>query len=94
MFIGYHFISSNIQIVMFKLNLVNLKSAFIYAVLTALAAMLTYIVGLGDVFEISVKPLVNIGVLSLAVGLLSIIKNFLTADSGKFLNTVKVVEEK
>lgn len=79
---------------MFKLNVVNVKSAFIYAVLTALAAMLTYIVGLGDVFEISVKPLVNIGVLSLAVGLLSIIKNFLTADSGKFLNTVKVVEEK
>lgn len=77
-----------------KLNATNIKSAIIYAILTAVAAMLAYIIGLGDIFAISIKPLVNIGVLSLAVGILSIIKNLLTTDEGRFLGTVKVAGEK
>ena len=77
---------------LFKLSWTEIKSALVYALLTALAAMLAYIVGLGDIFSISIKPLVNIGAMSLAVGILSVIKNLLTTSEGDFLGAVKVKE--
>ncbi len=74
------------------LNWTEIKSALVYAVLTALAAMLVHVIGVGDIFALSVKPIVNIGVLSFAVGMLSLIKNLLTTDKGKFVGVVQVKE--
>ena len=77
---------------LFTLSWTEIKSALVYAILTAVSAMIVHIVGLGDIFSISIKPLINIGAMSLGVGLISIIKNLLTNSRGNFLGAVKVKE--
>ena len=74
----------------FTVSATELKSALVYAVLTAVLSMLVYVVGIGDIFAISLKPVVNIGAISLGVGLISIIKNLLTTKEGMFVGAVKV----
>lgn len=71
-----------------KLNWADVKSAIVYAVLTALAALIVYLIGLGDVFLLTFKPVVNIFVLSLAAAILSVIKHALTTSDNKFIGAV------
>lgn len=75
---------------MLNLSWVEVKSALVYAVLSAVLATLMYVIGIGDIFKIEMKALINIGVMSLFVGITSIIKNFLTSSSGKFLGAIQV----
>lgn len=74
----------------FNLSWTEIKSAVVYAVLTALVAMGMYALGIGDIFTVSIKPLVNIGAMSLLVGMISIIKNLLTTYNGKFIGSIQV----
>ena len=74
----------------FTLNVASLKSALVSAVLMAVVAMAGYVIGLGDLWKIDVHILTNIGVMALLTGIVSLIKNFLTSDSGTFAGIVKV----
>ncbi len=79
---------------MFSLSITNYKNALVTVLLTAVLAVVVYVVGLGDIFKVNWHDFVNIGVLALLNGLISLIKQFLTTDSGKFLGTVKVATKK
>lgn len=81
-----------------KISWVNIKSALVYGVLTAIVfailAMAGYVLQIGDIFGIDWKALVNTGVIAFITGIVmgvSIIKNLLTTDDGKFMDTVKVI---
>lgn len=87
-------INNNKESKMFKINWANIKSALVYVFLTASLSVLVYIIGVGDVFLISLKSLINIGVMSISTGLISVIKSLLTTDEGKFLGVVSVIPEK
>ncbi len=61
----------------------NIKSALVSTVLMAILSMLVYIVGIANIFLIDWKVLLNIGIISLATGLVSLIKSVLTTKDGK-----------
>lgn len=68
----------------------NVKSALVSALITAVLATATYILGLGDVFKIDVHALINVISLSALTALVSIIKSFLTTSSGNFVGAVTI----
>lgn len=74
----------------FQINKEGVKSALVSVGLMAVLGVAGYIIGLGDVFAIDLKALVNVGVMALLTGVVSLIKNFLTSDSGKFAGLTKV----
>lgn len=76
---------------MFTVTKTNIKSAVMSVVLTAVLGMAAYIVGIGDVFNIDIHSLANIGALAFLNGLISLCKAFLTTSEGN-LAGVKVVE--
>lgn len=75
---------------LFKLDLVEVQSALVYGLLTALGAVLAYVVQIGDVFKLDWRVIVNVAVISFSIFLLSLIKNFLTDSEGKFVGLIKV----
>lgn len=79
---------------MFTLNKENIKSALVYGVLVGLLAVFGYIYKLGDVFKIDWKVLVNVGSSAFIGFTISLIKNFLTTNSGKFLGVINVIPNK
>ena len=76
---------------MFSLDANNVRSALVYGVLTALMLMAVYVVGIGDIFKIDYRSLLNIGVISLLTTFVSLVKNLLTNSKGKFAGVVKVI---
>jgi hypothetical protein len=75
---------------LFKINITEIKSAFVTTFLTAVLSMSLYIIGIGDIFLIDVKVIINVGVISALTGLVSIIKSFLTTSDGNFIGSVKI----
>lgn len=75
---------------MFQLSWANIKGALISAIITAVLAIAGYIIGVGDIFNIDVHALVNVGALSALTALVSVIKSLLTTQSGDFVGAVKV----
>lgn len=73
-----------------KLNSGNIKSALVFGVLSAILAIGTYVIGVGDIFSIDGKALANAGVFGGINVILSLIKRLLTTDEGNFLGAVKV----
>jgi hypothetical protein len=71
-----------------KLSWRDCKSALIYVGLTAVVSVAGYILGVGDVFAIDMKSLANVLALSVAAGLVSILKQLLTTKKGEFLGQV------
>lgn len=83
---------------MFKLNWANVKSAFIYGVLAmlggALLAVVNAIMDAGTIFGLDWKVILDKGAMAALgafVASLSIIKNLLTNDKGKFLGAIEVI---
>jgi hypothetical protein len=76
---------------MFTINWINVKSALVYGVLSALLAMGIYAIGVNDVFGLNWKEVVNAGVFGLLTVLVSLIKNLLTTGGGDFLGLIKVI---
>jgi len=74
----------------FNISLTNIKSALVFAILTAVVAMIVYVLGLGDIFKIEPHTIANIGAMSLLNGVLSLLKAFLTNSNGEFLGVTKV----
>ena len=75
---------------LFSINLVEVQSAIIYGLMTALGAVLAYIVGIGDIFKIDPRSVINIATISFSITIISLIKNFLTDSEGKFVGLIKV----
>lgn len=78
----------------FTINWLNVKSALVTGILTAVLAIAVYLVSLGDVYKANTHDLVNVGSLALLTTLISLIKSFLTTSDGKFLGAVKVTKGK
>lgn len=74
----------------FSLDWANVKSAAVTVVLWALVAVAGYIVGLGDIWKIDWHVMANIGALSLLSGFISLVKNFLTSNSGSFAGVTQI----
>lgn len=62
----------------------KIKSALVSAILMAVVSMSGYVIGLGDVYSIDSKVLINTGIISLLTALVSLIKSIGTTDGGKF----------
>jgi len=86
---------------LFKLEWANIKSAIVYgllmcAVVFILSALET-ILAHGSIFGVDWKNLIDVGViavLGLVVSIVSIIKNLLTTNQGKFLGITTVIPNK
>lgn len=74
----------------FTLNWESFKSALVSAVIMTVIAVAGYVIGLGDLWKIEFHAIINIGVMAFLTGLVSLIKNFLTSDSGTFAGSVKI----
>lgn len=72
------------------MNFTNIKSALVSAVLMAILTVAGYVISLGNIFAIDWKVMANLGVISLLTGLVSLIKNYLTNDDGKFVGTLQI----
>lgn len=79
---------------MWNLSSANLKSALIYALLMGVVSIGIYIVGVGDIFKIDPHALINSGILAAVTGLISLLKNLLTDNAGKFLGMTTVIPDK
>lgn len=75
---------------MFQLTWSNVKGAIVSAVITGVLAIVGYIIGVGDVFNIDFRALVNVGSLSALTAITSLIKSLLTTKSGDFVGAVAV----
>jgi len=74
-------------------TITNIKSALLSTMLMAIVGMAVYVIGLGDVFLIELKPLVNVGAIALLTGIVSVIKSLLTSyDTGKAVG-VQVIDQ-
>jgi hypothetical protein len=68
----------------------NIKSALVSGVLMAILAIAGYVLGVGDVYKLDHRMIVNAGVMALLTAVVSYIKSMGTSDTGKFLGiTVK-----
>ncbi len=72
------------------LNWTNIKSAIVYAFLTAILSMGGYVIGLGDIFKVQSHAIINIGVISALTAIVSILKSLLTNSQGQFMGVVQV----
>ncbi len=72
---------------------INIKSALVYGLITGVVAVGLYMIGEGDVFNLSIKPIANVFIFSFLGVFISLLKNLLTSDEGKFVGAVKVIPE-
>lgn len=72
------------------INKETLKSALVSTILMGILAVLGYILQVGDVFKLEWHDLINIGVMALLTGLVSLIKTVLTSSDGVFAGIVQV----
>jgi len=61
------------------------KSALVSGLITGILAMAGYIIGLGDVFQIEAKPLINVFAMATLTTIVSLIKSSLTTETGKVM---------
>ena len=72
------------------MNITNLKSALVSGVITGVLGIAGYIIGVGDVFNLDVHTLINVGALSALTTAVSLIKSFLTTENGNFVGTINI----
>jgi len=72
------------------MTITNIKSALVSGVITGVLGIAVYIIGVGDIFNLDVRTLANVGVLSALTTIVSLIKSLLTTSAGNFVGAVKV----
>ena len=84
-----------------NLNAANIKSAIVYGVLTLLATFLLAafqsILQAGSIFGLNWKAIIDSSVIAtipLLITGISIVKNLLTTEKGKFLGVTEVIPDK
>lgn len=75
---------------LFSVNWMNVKSALTSAILAVILGISGYIIGIGDLWQIDVHSLINIGTMSFLVSIVSLLKSFLTDNKGDFAGVVKI----
>ena len=78
----------------FKLDWVNVKSALVYGLLSAILAIGMYMLSVGSVFSLDFHELINAGVFGFLGVIISLVKNLLTTNSGNLLGAVEVIPNK
>ena len=73
-----------------NINWQDIKSALVSTLLMGILAVLVYILGVGDIFALDIKSLLNCGVMAIAAGLVSVIKSLLTTENGNFIGAVNI----
>lgn len=71
-------------------NIETIKSALVSTVLMAILSVAGYILQLGDVFKVDLHTLTNVAVISFLTGIVSVLKNLLTNEEGRFVGIVKL----
>lgn len=66
------------------MNWINIKSALVSVVLAAIVAVGGYIIGVGDYTKIDLHVVINTGIMTVLVGVVSLIKSSGTNSAGKF----------
>lgn len=86
---------------MFTLSWSNVKSAIVYGLLTLVAVFLfsvaQSVLDVGSIFGLDWKHIVDTAVIATipsVVTVLSLLKNFLTTNKGKFLGVATVIPDK
>lgn len=74
-----------------KLSWINIKSALIYGLLSAIVSVGVYTGSVGDVFALNSHALVNAFVFGFLAVFVSLVKNLLTTEAGNFLGIAKVI---
>lgn len=69
----------------------NINSALVYFVLFALLDMALYVKSVGSVFNVDWRALVDAGFFGGLAFLISVLKNLLTTQDGKFLGITQVI---
>lgn len=77
----------------FTVNWAQIRSACVSIGLAVVLAVAVYIVGVGDIFAIEYKTLINIGVLAGLVGIIDLVKSLLTTKQGDFVGAVNIVKQ-
>lgn len=75
----------------FTLDGANVKSGLIYGLLWGLLSMLLQIKDAGSIFAIDWKSVGNAGIIAFIAVMITLLKNLLTTNSGKFVGIVKVI---
>ncbi len=78
----------------FTVSWVNIKSALVTAFMVGLLAMVAYILKVGDIFNLNIHTMANVGALAFLGFIGSTFKSFFTTSEGKFAGVVKVSKEK
>lgn len=81
----------NMQNGLFTLTWTNVRSALVYVVLTGLLELGFYVKEVGGILNVDWRTATNMLSVALVVGLISLVKNLLTTDDGRFLGVTKVV---
>lgn len=68
----------------------NIKSALISALLMGILAMAVYTLGVGDIWKIDTRALINVGIMSLLTGVVSMLKSMMTTSEGNFVGVIKI----
>ena len=68
----------------------KIKSALVSTVIAGILAGAMYVVGVGDVFAIEIKALINVFSLAALSGVVSLIKAGLTTTQGDFVGAVRI----
>lgn len=76
---------------MLTLSWINIKSALVSGVITTVLGIAGYIIGVGDIFKLDTHTLLNVGALAGLTTIVSIIKSFLTTETGSVAG-VQVVQ--
>ena len=72
------------------ITFVQVKSALVSGVITAVLATAVSIIGVGDVFKLDVHSLANVFARSALTAIVSFIKSILTTPAGNFVGAVAV----
>ena len=62
----------------------KIKSALVSGVIMGILSGLIYIVGIGDIFALNLKSLINVVAIAIATSIVSFIKSSLTSSDGTF----------
>lgn len=62
----------------------KIKSALVSGVIMGILSGLIYIVGIGDIFALNLKSLINVVAIAIATSIVSFIKSSLTSSEGIF----------
>ncbi len=72
------------------MDFTNIKSALVSVGLAVVLATAGYIISLGDVFKIEIHTFINVAVMAALVGVVSLVKSYMTDENGKFAGVTQI----